>query len=175
MKCLNFKEAHVWLRPEIKITANNALTLPRRGKEISCELPTKPLPLFYLSAELVKWFEMDHEILLWVQHYRGNFQMSMFDKLRVASGNKRSLSEAHGQTFNKFLQADVESAASLSFLVMAFSWEGYLVGDSCESSVYIGDEYLNFSCDNQEQLTNALEMINRFRMQIIRSSVALDT
>lgn len=173
MKWLTYSESQAWLSStQIRIDSNNSLTLTRRGGDIMVALPNKPTPLLYLAAQLASWFEWDYETLIWFSNWADQTpeQLAIFNKMRLGCGEGRALEDSPGYVFNINDIKEREITGGIIFLVLVFNWECYIVSQSKEDYIYIGDQYILFSTRNEKKKTATIELARRFKLRLINDA-----
>lgn len=58
--------------------------------------------------------------------------------------------------------------AGLIFLIMAFNWSAYVVGEKDKEFIYLGDLYVIFSSADDEKMEQASKLISDYKLEIIK-------
>jgi hypothetical protein len=76
--------------------------------------------------------------------------------------------EAPGHSFTQPNQGEIAVLGGLMFLVMAYSWEAYLVARKNREFVFLGDEHIVFCSSDSDRMQEVAEFREAFRLKKIK-------
>ena len=171
MKCLTFSESEAWLAPiGVTIDGNRNLLPDGPISSVMTTMPKSALPLSRLAQRIVYWVPHDIELLLWVSNWETEpyEPLVVFETLRRACGEFRPMIEAPGHSFTQPNQGEIAVLGGLMFLVMAYSWEAYLVARKNREFVFLGDEHIVFCSSDSDRMQEVAEFREAFRLKKIK-------
>ncbi len=173
MKCLTYEESKIWLASlNIQINGLRYLVLPigHDTKNVMATLP-KGNNIGFFAARLADWLSPDSNRMVWITTSNSfDFQMTLFDKIRLGCGESRTLADAPGHLFEGMSEEETALVSGLMFFMIAFDWWGFFVAENCTDYIYLGDEYMIFYSDNDEKIKGATDLINECKLQVIQNN-----
>ena|ERR1039458_6274915 len=172
MKCLTYDETQAWLNSfDVKIGEHRHLSFAQPQDKLMITLPREPVRLHDFASRVNEWLPQNVSQLIWISNWETSppDQFLLFEKLRAGCGEVRQLIESPGHLFEPAAPSTSEKAIAngIIFLILAFNWEGYLVAESCNDHIYLGDECLSFFSADDKKLKAATDMVQSFDLKII--------
>ena len=170
MKCLTYEETRIWLDSfSVKIGEHRHLSFASFQNRLMVTLPREAHRLQSLSSCLNDWLPNNHSRLLWLSNWETDppEQIVLFEKVRLGCGESRHVIDAPAHLFEAPILQERVVLSGLVFLILALNWEGYLVADSCNDHVYLGDECLSFFSADDKKLKVATDMVQSFGLKVI--------
>jgi hypothetical protein len=111
----------------------------------------------FLSRRLAQWIQSS-DVMLWITSWAVYTpeEMDVFVDLRQGFGEQRRLVDAPGHLFHTGDAEELRHTASILLLMMAFNWEGFVVSSDAQSILWMADEMLETSTNNQAEDTRLL-------------------
>lgn len=169
MKCLTKIESEKWLASfGVGVTADYSLTFAMRnrgGYVLRTDLSLGASRLMWFFSSIVDWLPNGCNRMLWLYKWLTYppDQIVVFENLRQGCGEPRHIVDAPGHLFESSSYRDYESKtgldiqedgvlAAMALLMVSFDWEGYILTDSSDAHIFIGDEYLDFFSSDYDKI-----------------------
>jgi hypothetical protein len=91
-------------------------------------------------------------------------------KIWSLRGESKSLAEAPGCVFENSTEEEMATMAGLIFLLLSYQWSAYIVAENKEEYIYLGDEYIVFSCKEVERLQEAKSLTQDYQLKVIQNN-----
>lgn len=132
-----------------------------------------------LTDRVVDWLPVETPRIFCLRYWNTYppTETILFERVRLASGESRSINEApahvfcpvhHGPTQYEGRSQDehTENAilAGLLFLSIASGWEGYAFGELCDDFFFFGDEFIEFSTTSKRAAQDAAKLGDQFSL-----------
>jgi len=169
MKCLTYSESENWLGSKgIQIDGYRNLVFSKKHKQVILTLPKNALALSYFSAQLINWIPSHPNRMLWLSNWETDppDQIVLFETIRLGCGESRPTIEVPGHLFDDATAQQNAILTGLSFIVLAFNWQGYLVGHS--DYIYLGDEFVRFGVASEERLASVFSLAEEFKLKVVK-------
>jgi hypothetical protein len=170
MKCLTSEELAMLVEPlGIRRLPTNYLDVPKRESEVLIKAPPCPLRLERFAGRLSN-FLGDGERILWLIDWETDpiNQYVLFTAIRKGYGEMRSLIAAPGHLFANGEIDDAALLGGMSFLIVAFNWQAYLLSAGSADYILLGDSYLQFATNNSDKRRWLLELMRDFDLKQIK-------
>jgi hypothetical protein len=169
MKCLTCSESQNWFDSKsIQIDGYRNLVFSKKHKQVTLTLPKNALALNYFSAQLTNWIPSHPNRMLWLSNWETDpsDQIVLFETIRFGCGESRPTIEVPGHLFEDDTAQQTAVLTGLSFIILAFNWQGYLVG--CNDYIYLGDEFVRFGIASEERLASVFSLAENFELKVIK-------